>query len=150
MSVRSFSWPLNVRALVVVRLFLRFACFIGLRSRARHCTYERVVVLFIQETTTTLRAHTERLERSVAQQQNKISEDTMNLDELREKKALVVAERQLLLDQIESIRQDRDRHSNAAEALVRACLRACVPARRVHLSFVIRWIDRCGMLFLSL
>ena len=73
-----------------------------------------------------LRTRNQHLERAVAQQQNKISEDNMNLVELREKKELVSAERQLLLDQIENISAERDRHRSAAERLVHLCFRVVV------------------------
>jgi hypothetical protein len=72
-----------------------------------------------KEAADSVRRRNQELERAVAQQQNKISEDSMNLVELREKKDLVSAERQLLLDQIEAVGRERDRHLVATDELAR-------------------------------
>lgn len=72
-----------------------------------------------QQTASRLRTINDTLQRSLSQQQNKISEDSMHLTELREKKELVVAERQLLLDQIEATSRERDHFRNLSDSLVR-------------------------------
>ena len=71
-----------------------------------------------QQTASRLRKINDGLQRSLSQQQNKISEDSMHLTELREKKELVVAERQLLLDQIEATSRERDHFRDLSDTLV--------------------------------